>query len=304
VAPALPRLQPLLRTRVASLGEAGARWHAALPATLDALAADWHLDVRRPLPGGSAAYVVGVRDHHGHDLVLKVALPEDDLSDQGRVLATARGRGYARLHAHDPARHALLMEHLGDSLDRASLEPEPALDLLVDTLGEAWAGQSEPGPGGPDKAAALGEMVRDLDAALGGPTDPRVMRTALDHAERLAGWGGRRVVAHGDPHPANLLRAPDGRGTGWVFVDPDGLAADPAYDAGVLLRDWCRRLQGTGARSLLAAWCARVADRAGLDFERVWAWAFLERVSTGLYVTSFGAERVGRPYLDSARALL
>ena len=160
------------------------------------------------------------------------------------------------------------------------------------------------GAGTVDKAVELAEGVRELDQRLGGPTDPAVLRAALDHADALAGWTGPTVVVHGDPHPANALRAPDGRGSGWVLVDPDAFRADPAYDAGVVLRDWSTHLRGPDARRTLRGWTALVADRTGLDPERVWAWAFLERVSTGLFVTSIGAERLGRPFLDSARELL
>lgn len=155
-----------------------------------------------------------------------------------------------------------------------------------------------------DKAADLAVLVRDLDERLGRPTDPAVLRAALAHAERLAGWTGPTVVVHGDPHPANALRAPDGRGSGWVLVDPDGFRADPAYDAGVVLRDWSSHLRGPDARRTLRAWTALVAERTDLDADRVWAWAFLERVSTGLFVTSIGAERLGRPFLASAEALV
>jgi streptomycin 6-kinase len=72
----------------------------------------------------------------------------------------------------------------------------------------------------------------------------------------------------------------------------------------VTLRDWCGHLRGPEAGRRLRAWTALVAERTGLDPERVWAWAYLERVSTGLYVWGFGADRVGRPFLESAAALL
>ena len=104
------------------------------------------------------------------------------------------------------------------------------------------------------------------------------------------------VVLHGDAHPGNtlLVTAPrDGAPAGHVFVDPDGFRGDPAYDAGVVLRDWSRHLTGPDASTTLRGWCDLVAERAEVDPARVWAWSFLERVSTGLYVTSFGAERVG-----------
>jgi streptomycin 6-kinase len=47
-----------------------------------------------------------------------------------------------------------------------------------------------------------------------------------------------------------------------------------------------------------------LADRTGVDVTRIWQWAFLERVSTGLYVLGFGSEAVGRPFLTSAERLL
>lgn len=329
-----PRLQPLTRGRVERLGEAGRAWVEQLPRVLEELSARWGLELGRGLPGGSASYVVAASTADGQHRVLKVPTPDLAAEESvARVLAAARGRGYVRLHAHDPASGALLLERLGEQLERVPLAPEEKIVALCDTLALAWtvdlaeraglsgkicplgADDAEPphvsgrtgqlgADGAVDKAADLAALVRDLDARLGRPTDPAVLRAALDHAEALAGWTGPTVVVHGDPHPANALRAPDARGSGWVLVDPDGFRADPAYDAGVVLRDWSTHLRGPDARRTLRAWTALVADRTSLDPERVWAWAFLERVSTGLFVTSIGAERLGRPFLESARGLL
>lgn len=312
-----PRLQPLTRGRVERLGEAGRVWVEQLPGVLAELAARWELDLGRGLPGGSASYVVAASTPDGQQRVLKVPTP--DLAGEesvARVLAAARGRGYARLHAHDPASGALLLERLGEQLERVPLAPEEKIVVLCDTLALAWTVEvaERAGLSGRicplgedatvDKAADLAVLVRDLDEQLGRPTDPAVLRAALGHAEELAGWTGPTVVVHGDPHPANALRAPDGRGSGWVLVDPDGFRCDPAYDAGVVLRDWSSHLRGTDARRTLRTWTGLVADRTGLDADRVWAWAFLERVSTGLFVTSIGAERLGRPFLASAEGLV
>ena len=82
MSPAHPpvRLQPLTRARVADLGEAGARWQAGLPATLDDLAARWDLVWDRPVPGGSASYVVRARTRGGAERVVKVVLPDPALA--------------------------------------------------------------------------------------------------------------------------------------------------------------------------------------------------------------------------------
>jgi streptomycin 6-kinase len=303
-----PRLQPLTRAKLAGQGEEGEAWHRELPGVLAALEERWQVAMGRPLPGGSASYVCRATTHDGEPRVIKVGVPGHDLVAEARVLAAARGRGYALLHGHAPEHDAVLVESLGPALAQAPGPPERVITLLADTLREAWSLPLESVPPGEDKAVSLRALVVDLDERLGRPTDPRVLRTALDHADALAGHDpAAAVVLHGDAHPGNALPVAEpreGAPVGHVFVDPDGFRGDPAYDAGVVLRDWSSHLTGPDARRRLEGWCDLVAERTGTDRDRVWRWAFLERVSTGLYVTSFGAERVGRPFLDSAAHLL
>ena len=306
--PAPVRLQPLTRARVASLGEAGRAWQAGLPSLLAALAAQWSLTPGRALPGGSSSYVVAVRTADGGEAVLKLALPDAGLAAQAATLRRADGRGYARLLAHDPERHALLLEALGPSLQQSPLGPADQLRLLADTLTQAWlppAGHPEPPP---DKAGSLSALVSRLWVEQGGPVEEAVLTTALEYARRRAAVDpAELVVVHGDPHPANLLRVRTpraGAASGWCYVDPDGFVADRAYDLGVALRDWSAHLHGPGARGQLEEWCLLLAARSGVDPTRIWEWGFLERVSTGLSVRAFGAERAAEPFLRTAALLV
>ncbi len=309
------RLQPLVRAKVASLGEVGAAWVAGLPAVLDDLAEQWSLTWERSLPGGSASYVLGATTVAGEPRVVKLALPDpgrvDDLDGsvgEAGTLRRAGGRGYALLHGHAPEHGALLMERLGPSLDAHPTPPERALDLLVDTLREAWTGVQVPAPPGTrsPKADQLAAMVRTLDDRLG-LCSPAVRRQALAYAERRsAAADPDAVLVHGDPHASNCLRVLEPRAgapSGLVLVDPDGFRCDPAYDLGVVLRDWTGRL-AEGGRAVLEAYADRVAERSGVDRTRTWEWAFLERVSTGLYVSSFGGTAIGQRFLGSAELLL
>lgn len=303
-----PRLQPLTRARLAGQGEAGAAWRRRLPAVLATLEERWGIRMGRPLPGGSASYVCRATTRDGEARVVKVAVPGHALVTEARVLAAARGRGYALLHAHEPELDAMLIEALGPALEWTPRPPEQGIVLLAGTLREAWRLPLDTVPPGEDKAVSLRALVLALDERLGRPVERRVLRTAIEHADALAGHDpAATVVLHGDAHPGNalpVLSAREGAPTGYVFVDPDGFLGDPAYDAGVVLRDWCSHLTGSDARVRLEGWCDLVAERTGVDRSRVWAWSFLERVSTGLYVTSFGAPRVGRRFLASAAHLL
>ena len=161
---------------------------------------------------------------------------------------------------------------------------------------------------GHDKASTLRTLVVKHERRLGA-CDPRVLSQALAYADRLADDFDPAgcVVVHGDAQPPNLLRVRADRAgapSGHVFVDPDGFRADPCYDLGVALRDWTGRLGGPRPRAVLEGYCDLLAERSGLDRQRIWEWGFLERVSTGLYVTGFGGTAIGRRFLDSAVLLL
>ena len=302
------RLQPLTRARVASLGERGEAWAASLPGRLAELARDWGLDLGRSLPGGSNSYVVRARTADGTAAVLKVVLDGDELEGQVRVLAAADGRGYARLLRADVARQAILLEALGDPLQSSGRTAPDQLAVLADTLALAW--QPSPVdrvPAAEDKAIGLAGLITDHWDRLGQPCPAAVRDQALRYAELLAHAPPESlVVVHGDPHPGNALAVPRHRAgaeTGFCFVDPDGFVADRAYDLGVTMRDFCTRVLQEG-RPLVESYAQLLAEHTGVDVTRIWRWAFLERVSTGLYVLGFGSEAIGRPFLTSAERLL
>jgi streptomycin 6-kinase len=292
--------------KVGSLGENGQAWLARLPGILAALEQEWDIGLGRPLPGGSTSYVVSATRADGSPAVVKVVIDSAGLDAQAATLRRARGRGYALLLGYDSARRALLMEMLGESLEHCATTVETQLDVLADTLALAW--QPPPADEAPlDKAGGLADLITAWWDRLGRPCSAAVHRQALEFAERRRADVGDPAVVHGDPHPGNLLRVLQprpGGDTGYCFVDPDGFVADRAYDLGVVLRDWTGQLRGTDARSTLESYCARLAERSGVDARRIWEWGFIERVSTGLYLASFGADGLAARFLASAEALV
>ena len=76
------------------------------------------------------------------------------------------------------------------------------------------------------------------------------------------------------------------------------------YDLGVVLRDWCPELLAGDALTLARRYCRLLAVQTGMKEAVIWEWGFLERVSTGLYALSLGAEDLARPFLSTAEALL
>jgi streptomycin 6-kinase len=269
----------------------GDRWAAALPATIAALESEWGITAGESLSGGTSAYVARARTATGEPAVLKISVPGAGFDREIRTLLAAGGRGYARVLAADPAREAVLLEPLGPALTRSGLSPEAQLDVLAGLLPLAWQVPAE-GPA-EDKAAALITLVEEHRT----PGHDRVVAEALRCAERRSAAfdPDRCVWVHGDAAAANVLATPDG---GWVFVDPDGFLGDPDYDRGVAARDWCEELTAApDPRALLRDYCRRLGGDPG----PVWEWAYLERVSTGLYVESLGGHSL---HLATAAALI
>jgi streptomycin 6-kinase len=303
---------PVVRAKALALGAVGEAWLLGLPALVAELAATWRLEVVAPLEGGTSAYVARVRTADGEPAVLKVAVPADHVPREIATLVRAEGRGYVRLLAQDTTRAAMLLEPLGRSLPASGLDPEEQLEVVAALMPEAWrvplpADRTDAAPF--DKATALRQFVGDLWARLAVPSPAEVVSLALEYADRRAAVfdPDASAVLHGDASVANVLRVErqrPGAERGWVFVDPDGFVGDRAYDAGVALRDWAAELLTADDPVRLARrYCRLLADGTGLDEQAIWEWGFLERVSTGLYLRSLGAEDLARANLDSAALL-
>lgn len=303
---------PRVRQRVLASGDEGAAWLTSLPELLEDVARQWSITLGESFAGGTGSYVARARTADGCDVVLEVAALGLDLTRQASTLARADGHGYVRLLASDDDRQALLLELLGSSLEESCWPPERTIPALCQTLRTAWtvAGPKDVVlPTTEEKAAQLGESVDRLWAHLGRPCPPQVVDRAMTYAERrLAAYDPAHPVwVHGDPHPGNALLVGEARvgvESGIVLIDPDGFFADPAYDLGVVLRDWCTELLAGDAPALARRYCRLLATHSGLDEVAIWEWGFLERVSTGLYVLEYGAEQVARRFLDSAERLL
>lgn len=315
----LVQVPGFVRQRVLHLGQRGKQWLAELPDVIALLERRWEITVGQALTGGTGSYVARARTAAGSDAILKIAIPEVGFADELRVLASAQGHSYVRLLAYDREREAMLLEALGQPMASLALPPEQKIALLCQMLRQAW---QAPRPTGlvvmPDdeKAGQLARMVSRAWEDLGHPCSEQIVNEALQYAERRAAAFDleRCVVVHGDPHPWNALQvlAPRvGAEAGFVFVDPVGFLADPAYDLGVVLRDWCEQLLAAGATGATGAaaalarrYCTLLSAQTGVEGTAIWEWGFLERVSSGLYCLELGIEELGRPFLQTAEMLI
>lgn len=263
----------------------------------------WGLVVESWYDGGAGTPTLAVTDSDGTPGVLKIAEP-GTLDVAARVMQSAAGRGYARILAWDPRLGALLTERLGHTLWSEAPTADAQGVIIVGLLREAWQVPLDRGESIDGKAAGLLSTLAQLAPRYGAGHE-RAIEHATGYARELAASEQPEVVCHGDPHAGNVLR----RGTGWALIDPDGFIGERSYDVGVVLRDGCREIgaaesyeAGSAAR-LLRQHCERLAALTDLDPERVWRWAFVERVTTGLYLRWHGYDDQAATFLGSALVL-
>jgi streptomycin 6-kinase len=300
----------LTRAKLAALGDAGRRWLDGLSVTITDFEQQWEITTGDPLSGGTTALVLAARRSDGRDAVLKLAIP--DSPDGGgafarelRAVQLGQGRGYVELLASNAARGAMLLERLGRPLGAAGLPVEDQIEILAATVAQAW----QPDPSSfhwrteADQASALREFVRSRWSMLGHPCADRVIRRAERCAQRRADAfdPATAVVIHADAHPFNLLEAADGS---YRATDPDAMLSHPAHELGIVLRDWSVELlnDDDDPQSRLDGWCRQLGEQFATPPEDISDWAYLERVSSGLYLLELGDAR-GHDFLAVADVL-
>jgi streptomycin 6-kinase len=276
-----------------ALAAGAATWLDELPGLIADLERDWGITVGAPFPDATEAFVAAA----GPEAVLKLMIPRpgDHARNEITVLRLAGGQGCARLLRADEARGALLIERLGRPLHARGLPLPRRLEILCATATALWRPAPHSGlPTGADKARRLIDYIQVTWPALGRPCSERAVDYALACAARRAENHDdeRAMLVHGDIHQWNALEGP----AGYKLVDPDGVLAEPECDLGVLMREDPVELR-LGDPWDRARW---LAGRCGLDATAIWEWGAVERVSTGLVLTSIGLQPVGREMLATA----
>lgn len=322
----------LVRQRAESAGPAGLAWLDALPGVVDDVATAWGLTIGRTLQGGTAAFVAEAVDQNETPCVVKIglAVDRDDAATFARSVGVHRyaaGHGCATLLEADvdtrPTAPAMLLERLGPNLDELGLGTDEILATIAATLRDFWRPvRDQPWLlDGKAKAEWLSAFIESTWEELDQPCDRAVIDRAVALcAKRAAAFDPRAaVLVHGDAHGWNtLLASPPDVMTSedsthnhsththatHKFVDPEGLASEPAHDLAVPMREYNTPLLAGDTPVLLRERAESLGRACDVDPDAIWEWGYIERVSTGLVnVADFDGDE-GREFLDVAERCL
>jgi streptomycin 6-kinase len=217
-------------------GARGEAWLAQLPAQIAALERRWALTLGPPFPNLAYHYVAPARRDDGSLAVVKLGVPDPGLTDQIEALRLFDGRGMVRLLQADSEQGALLLERLlpGTPLARLA-DDDAATAIAAEVMLQLW--RPLPYEHRFDTAADRGAELSALRWRYDGGTGPLpagLVAQAEGLFSDLLASAAPSALLHGDLHHDNILAA---QRSPWLAMDPQGLAGEPAFEVGALMRN-------------------------------------------------------------------
>lgn len=266
--------------------EAGRAWLAALPRLLGEVVERWQLRIGEPYPDASNSLTLrAVRADDG-PAVLKLQYPHREAEQEAAALAAWNGSGAVRLIAHDPDRHALLVEACRPGTPLYELDRDAALDVLIELLPRLWR------PSGntaftdlADEAAHWADTLPREWERAGRPFERTLLEAALEAVAELASTQGEQVLLHQDLHTGNVLRA---EREPWLAIDPKPLLGERAFGLAPIVRG----AELGHSREHVLHRLERLSSGLRLDRRRASGWTFVQTLAWSIEKTFVWPEMV------------
>lgn len=276
--PKLSLSNDFTRAIIDVFGEDGAEWLANLPALLDDCARRWNLTLEPHFTPLNYNYVAPVILADGQHAVLKAGVPNKERQQEEDALRFFGGHGIVELLRADTERGEMLIERLQPGRPLTDVaDDDEATCIAAQVMSALW--RPLPADHKFPTVADWGKGFAQLRARFDGSTGPFETRL-VEQAERLfddlLASSASPVLLHGDLHHQNILsaeRAP------WLALDPKGVAGEPAYEVGSLMRNPAPGMfSWPHPEQLLRRRATILAEALGFERQRILAWSMAQAV--------------------------
>ena len=290
--PFFPPPPSFYQTILGVFGAEGAAWLAALPALVAECEARFDIQVGEPFQL-SYNYVAPAQRSDGAPLVLKLGVPNQELTSEMEALRLYDGDGCARLLHAEPERGIALIERLLPGTPLVTLQDdEQATRIAAGVLRRLW----RPLPAGLDPAQpwpfkTLADLMQGLDALRlefnggSGPFPEALVSRAQALSGELLASAPPPILLHGDFHHYNILlcaqdtpgRRCDPSGS-WLAIDAKGVLGEPAWDLGAFLYNPLDLYHRPDLPRLLRRRVDMLCEQLELDRQRLIGWGIAQAV--------------------------
>ncbi|MEO1257464.1 MAG: aminoglycoside phosphotransferase family protein [Bacteroidota bacterium] len=246
-------------------------WLKDLPAIIEKLKKEWHLDLGQPLTeNATCSYVAPCTVNDKAPAVLKIGLPHEEAMHEIEGLQLLNGQPTVQLLRSDKTINAMLLEKCVPGTSLKS-EPEPVQDEIIgELLKRIWEAGFAGAPFRP--LASLVELWnRETLAQLHRFPDPELAKKGCRLKEKLVETTTLPVLLATDLHAGNVLRA---ERKPWLAIDLKPYVGDRSYDLTQHLFNCIERLTADPKATI-----RRVSKLAGVDEKRVTDWMFARTAS-------------------------
>jgi streptomycin 6-kinase len=260
-----------------TLGTAAEKFLADLPSLIDEATGRWGLTDIETVENLSYHYVALARQDTRH-VVLKIGVPNEELTSQIETLKLYDGRGACSLIQSDEVKGMLLLERLMPGRMLSDLEDdEQATRIAAQVMRELWRPAPHDG-----RFLSLRKWFDGLDqlrVRFGGasgrsPLPDSLVDKAQGLVRELFAEGRPDVLLHGDFHHYNVMESL----RGWLIIDPKGVIGPAGYEAGPFLMNPFDLLQRPDPVRVTGRRIAILAESLGFERKLVQAWGFAHAV--------------------------
>ena len=258
-------------------GPDGLVWLRQLPTILDDCARRWDLTLGATLEPLTYNYLVSARGRDGTPVIVKVGSPGGEFRLQAHALRHFNGHGAIRLLASEDRDEVMLLERCEPgTLLHAVDDDEAATAIAASVMRQLWhpLPPNHPFPSITDWGMGFARLRRHYSGT--GPFPAALVERAERLFADLSGSMAAPVLLHGDLHHDNILAA---QRQVWLAIDPKGVAGEPAYETGALLRNPSPDLLNVPhPGQILARRVDQLSGELDLDRARVRDWGVAQAV--------------------------
>ena len=257
-------------------GSGGRAWVNSIQEKIGQCEAKWSLEVFTPFEDLSYNYVAPGRTSDGNDVVLKLGIPNGEISKELEALQLFSGAGAVEVLEHELDIGAILLQRLSPGKPLSTVaDDEQATSIASEVMRQLR--REVPVNHNFNSISDLLEGFERLRNKFGGSTGPfrsDLVSKAESLASDLVSGAQKEVVLHGDLHQDNILFDTN---RSWVAIDPKGLVGAAEYEIGAFLRN-LYSVFNSSDRDLIKRCLHLFSKELQFDPQKVRDWALVHSV--------------------------
>ncbi len=259
----------------------------------------------KSLDGGTSAFLAKALTKDSKEIIIKIPLYQQDLGtefkNEIKALEIVGGKGYVKLFKYDKDLKVAYLEQLGKPLGDCGFSINRQIEIICQTLMPSWIPLKERNqfPDTIEIADWFQGYISESWKKLNQPFSIQLLaKTTAFIANRKKEYSPKRAcLVHGDAHNYNVLQATLGESTSFKLIDPDGIMGEPAYDLGVIMREWADELI-INPREKLIDRLAFLHQLTGVAKTPIWQWGLIQCVATALVLLQADQKKEGQKLIS------